>query len=278
MMEVATNPEYETSVKLLEKYWEVFKQKKLPLPKKHLGTMQKYGCAGYGCVFPTYTKNVVVKVTGDPTEAGFAVLSMHLREKEGLELKGLVQYHHAAIMPEQVSKYDSINRPEDVYVLWREEAYDLNEVFSREGRLAEHYNFDHSQASDAHSMTTNYLMSFLVEAEKPYLAMKAIRRNESREAAIEYGRGEFENFKLVPDDDSTLSRCNKIAERMGEIKYLRPIGDTFVELASVGILIGDAHPGNIGMVDRVPSGPVVTDPGHVAVLNPDLMVIGVPSL
>ena len=92
---------------------------KLERRKKNLG-FREYGCGHYGCVMPTATPGLVIKVTTDATEAAFvaAYLSMPPRERPA----GIVPYHRIiAIRSESHMK-----RP--VFVLWRDEAQHVGKI------------------------------------------------------------------------------------------------------------------------------------------------------
>lgn len=73
---------------------------------------QQYGCGYYGCVLPTHTKGVVLKLTTDPTEVLFVTNAL-LGDQD--ITRGMVRYH--AIR--QV--LGGWHREHFVYAIWREE-------------------------------------------------------------------------------------------------------------------------------------------------------------
>lgn len=88
--------------------------------------LEEYGCGAYGCVMPTIgDKNVVIKLTSDPSEAKFAT------EIAGkLPTPCVVRYHQAV----QIS---GERHGRDVFVLWREAADAVGQIHKVVGKHAE---------------------------------------------------------------------------------------------------------------------------------------------
>lgn len=85
-------------------------------PQSVSATLNEYGCGVYGCVYPTLSKDVVMKVTRDDTEADFA-----LRYANALGRPICVSYHMVLKLSEQ-------HEGHDVHLLWRDSATKVGEV------------------------------------------------------------------------------------------------------------------------------------------------------
>jgi hypothetical protein len=80
------------------------------------GRFREFGCGTYGCVYPTFDDNVVLKVTSDTTETEFAVeLSAQLVEPV------CVRYHKVVDTGEKHQ-----GRP--ISLLWRESAFNVGKI------------------------------------------------------------------------------------------------------------------------------------------------------
>jgi len=78
------------------------------MPPRSKGGPPSYGCGGFGCVFQTRTKGVVIKATYDATEGRFVERAIALGEFPA----GIVRYAQLIDDP-----------AEQLWLLWREEAY-----------------------------------------------------------------------------------------------------------------------------------------------------------
>lgn len=83
--------------------------------------IKEYGCGVYGCVFPTYTPNIVVKVTTDDTEAEFAE-----RLADTLVAPICTKYYAVVRTGQKhtIKKYGTY----DVFMLWRDSAEHVGEL------------------------------------------------------------------------------------------------------------------------------------------------------
>lgn len=278
---LANNPSAARSSMLINKFKLVLETKGLPAPLAQHGHYKEYGCGVYGCVFGTSDPNVVFKVTNDVSEAGFAVISQNLLAR-GLMLQGLTRYHGIYVLP------TSSDEIEPEFAIWREAAQDVGEVFFKKRYvnertiLGEMYDWDDHDAREAHTVSGEYLMMYKDWAESLYFEFKAQRKKRGREQAIAWAQEEMRRNDLYNEGSEIVppvTQCIITAEAMRGVDYLRPIARTYIELAKVGVFIGDVHMGNLGMApDRVSEGPVITDPGHAAVLNPDFMDVKIPPL
>jgi hypothetical protein len=196
------------------------------------GEVHEFGCGKYGCVYPTHDPNIVVKVTTDSTEAEFAA---HL--SQDLVRPVCVAYHTVISLDRRYK-----NRP--VYLLWREAAYKVGRIDVVLGRQAENMvNVQHEAAKVAFKALNG------VEVD--------IRGHPHEVMRIALG--------------NWLSTCEAMA-RQTKVPELRALGDGMVEVyGQQRIFFGDVHSGNLGIVHRSDGGHwVITDPGHVAVVDLDL--------
>lgn len=83
---------------------------------KIAGSLKEYGCGAYGCVLPTLTKEVVLKITTDKTEAEFAA---HLAATMSVDVT--CHYHKVASLPAKKGG-------DRIYLLWREEAEKVDQI------------------------------------------------------------------------------------------------------------------------------------------------------
>ena len=193
--------------------------------------IQEYGCGVYGCVIPTLDPRVVLKVTTDDTEAEFAA-----EWSSTLVAPICVQYY--ATMPLTLQ-----HNKRYVTLLWRESADYVGTI--------DHYISD-TTSDDNKADEALRLIDEQWQASQ--IAYRALREQAPfAESAIR----------------DWLNRCEAMA-RQTKIPELRPLGDGLVEVyAAQGVLFGDIHAGNIGLVHRGDADLwVITDPGNIAVVRP----------
>jgi len=196
--------------------------------------VKEYGCGAYGCVYPTHDPKVVLKITGDDTEAQFAA-----ELAPAIERPICVWYYRVA---EPVGAKD--NKGSQAYLLWRESADHVGKI--------EHF-FDKQTGGTS----------------KGDLAMELIGdQHGAAQAAYNAIANEWPPDMIHPLIVSWLEACEKMA-RQTKVPELRELGDGLVEVyGAQRIFFGDIHAGNLGMVHREDGDHwVITDPGHVAVIN-----------
>jgi hypothetical protein len=196
------------------------------------GGVHEYGCGKYGCVFPTYEPSVVLKVTSDSTEAEFAALLANT-----LVRPICVEYYAAIALDMKRS-----GRP--VHLLWRESADKvglLKEVLWPQAVAL--INAQHGAAQKAF-----FALQGMAIKDMPGRPHEVMRRALSL----------------------WLESCEVMA-RQTQVPQLRELGDGLVEVYTrQRIFFGDIHAGNLGIAHRADGGHwVVTDPGHVAVVDLD---------
>lgn len=110
------------------------------LDRKINAMFKEYGCGVYGCVLPTYTPNIVCKVTTDDTEAEFAAtMAKNLPAPICVEYYRVVNTTMTRTVPQGTYR---------IHLLWRESAEEIGklpdeltdpqiDLFDEQHRLAE---------------------------------------------------------------------------------------------------------------------------------------------
>lgn len=192
--------------------------------------MTEYGCGAYGCVLATHNPDVVLKVTTDDTEAEFAA-----ELANSLVRPICVRYPHVIGLDE---KY----KGDLVYLLWRDAAQHVGELPEILGDTALRL-VDEQHAAAQHA----------------YGILERVTQSK--------GGITDEGTERVRDSlGQWLATCEAMA-RQTQVPALRALGDGLAQVyTKQHILFGDIHTGNLGLVRDAW---VITDPGHVAVVNPD---------
>ena len=206
------------------------------------GRLQEYGCGAYGCVFPTLDPTVVMKVTTDDTEAEFAA-----NLAATLERPICVNYH-------TVIGLNAVHDGRKVYLLWRDSAEYVGKIVDvlderGDGDLAESYiSEQHMRAQLAFRSLAEVQDAIALRGRTPRSASK--KRSSSRLGLM---AGSW-SAKTWP----SRRRSRELAE----------LGRGLVHVfRHQGIFFGDIHAGNLGLVHRNGDRWVITDPGHVAVVD-----------
>lgn len=233
------------------------------MPKVTAKTAEKlkakeYGSGAYGTVMPSNTKGIVVKVTSDPTEATFAYVVQKLKKYP----EGMVRYHEVFRLH---GKHDG--RP--IYIIWREEAYDVGKSLTEE---AEEMLFDIRDHADPAFRLTSWPdlkernLDTIVHAARKYRKHTGYEHGGS-------GPGFVDAIVLLFSGDLNkagygVSAARAIADDMAHGDSGRLVGAAIRDLIDQDILLADIHPGNVGKVPRRGQRrTVITDPGNVAALT-----------
>lgn len=202
--------------------------------------VQEFGCGAYGCVYPTLDPKTVIKVTTDDTEAQFA-------ERYANDLVVPICVHYHAVMP-LGSRHDG----REIYLLWRESAEHV-------GQIAEVVSAQH-ETHGTHSWESSW-----IDEDAVYDAIN-LQHDTAGLAYRDFfnARGVWSRH-LEQRINDWLHAC----EQMARIPELSHIGLGMIKVyREQGILFGDVHDGNLGMVTRddVPAW-VITDPGHIGIVR-----------
>ncbi len=252
-------------------------EKRLSRKKTGLG-FQEYGCGHYGCVMPTKTAGVVIKVTTDAAEAAF--VAAYLSLKPSARPAGIVPYHRIIAIRSE----SHLKRP--VFVLWRDEAQFVGKIDewitsgARDFEKAYYRRSFHKiKVLVGNCLDAGRLVRQLT-LKKPELVrlgqefLEERRGEELLDPEMVY-RGPLPTRSALkgPRGVATamwafqLSAGEMQSEPMGAY-----IGQALQESFDAGLLLADVHLNNIGMptgplADEIGMTPIVTDPGHAIALD-----------
>ena len=286
------NPPWVT--KLLKRYWDQLEglvgRDKMPWPGKKGQRPREYGSGSYGTVMPTVSSGTVMKVTSDPSEGLFVAAALSI----GQIPRGLVQYERIVALPET-------HRGRPVFVIWRQEAFDVE-------FLVDTVRGGYFKSKPDEREAVNLIYSYKTAATVVRKAILA-RGPKAYEEAKPYEHEAFEfvaeNFDSIDPDDpksqeGTLSVLSMvrgglrlaIALRFCEVAFemmhhnnpvVTDVGTALEFYLSKNILLADVHLRNIGKVKVVESGHewdtvAITDPGHAVFLTEEYDKVEIPTL
>ena len=225
------------------------------------------GCGWNGCVYETGKRNVVLKVTQDPTEAAF-VLAVRKRHGRHWWPDGFVQYQDVVQLR---------GRGDPTFALWRERAYNVGAFDRRYRSLPVKYRrrwsddeveffhdllYAYSRATlEIASLTARGTLKGRIDSLAAF--QKEVRRKKRGESEDWY------NWRNV-----IASAYDLGVSGPGEL-----IGKSFASLAEGFIVPADVTDNNLGDCPRGDGfGVVVTDPGQWIPLHPHLLELQVPLL
>jgi len=272
---LVANPAWVTDI--LAESWEVLNDTVPPAWRPRLddiratsadrisGSVHEYGCGHYGCVYPTYDPEVVMKVTTDETEAEFAA-----------DLAATL-VRPICVIYRQVVALAARHKKRAVHLLWRESATHVGDLEKVLGGLAVDYlHAQHAAAQFAYAALGGHVTSTWLEKH---------RESWQGSANATFGfvdlvdvNDVFEQLAVVKMErvhdmartalSLWVSSVDKMA-RQTKIPQLRRLADGMLEVyTQQHIFFGDVHSGNVGLVARADGGHwVITDPGHVAVTS-----------
>lgn len=171
---------------------------------------EEYGCGYFGCVFPTATENVVLKITSDAREAMFVQTVL---EGDQDETEGLVRYH--AVRRVHGASRTTIERGTDVFAIWREEIRPYTSLLTGNLKPIAQLTESVSQVSSAYTNADSVTKWFAL------LHAAAAQEEAARAALIERQRG-MADFLGEKFDPNTLN----------EPYVLFYIADSFAEQAA----------------------------------------------
>jgi len=248
-------------------------------------SFEEYGCGHYGCVMPTRTPGVVLKVTSDPSEAWFVA---HVLRGQQDETEGLVRYFDVRTLPAEERR----GRP--VYAIWRSEAHEI-------GRLRRHAHtssFTVDPKDDALSDGVRRLWT--IEAAGRALRARYQRAKSPEEwfAALAEA-ADYEDQAVRANYDSmgvydgrlelargplrlalALTGFRIYSEQLSQEDGLYRVGDALHTYFERGFVLADVHRNNIGkpLDDDGWNAWIITDPGHAVPLRPDLLRVEIKEL
>ncbi len=233
----------------------------LPLPasEKDLFGSPGIGCqlkrspwrGAFGVVFPTEDPGVVFKITADETEAKFVETVLQLYE-EGFKPDGLVRYYAVAKLKQRHDGFP-------LFVLWREQAKSVGLDCEKAHQKPP------AQLSPEDKFCFK-LYDFLKEARVVVDAAYDYTEKFGKAKYWQWINKGMRNQKSLLH--AYLKRMDAIANDMTAFDISRHVGRTLSDYLEEGIVLGDVHRGNVGVVQRGSKKMyVITDPGHVICLN-----------
>lgn len=263
----------------------------LPVPDPMGRGFEEFGCGHYGCVLPTGRPDTVFKVTTDPAEAAFVRVAIQLSERNKNGGKWDYGEWPAGMIPYkalyQLAGAEHRKRP--IFVLWREEAYEVGEVLKLfqgidpydkrvrlEGsallmnaklgaaafrdyfdkrrdlpKIEEHFGRMRQMVMEHYEVLSSPSYGYSVRGTT---VIKLLKRFRGAEKAA---------FGLVVYD-----MCIELMEHNNPL--MTNVGSAMSFYRDEGIVLADVHEGNIGFAphpdyrDRIV---VITDPGHAVFLD-----------
>lgn len=239
--------------------------------------LDELGCGHYGCVFATHAPGIVLKISSDPSEAEFVKAAMKL----DMWPDGIVRYHGILDLTGSFR-----NRP--LFLIWREEAFDIGFLRSVNCRAARNPNScqEFGLYHEAYRNAASY-----VRAASTKSGWAAARTRARAEAAQDWAwnqvtwemgcyprdhRAGRPPFMAVPAPyrlAAALHICDMAFQMMANTDYATAVGDALRFYLEQGILLADVHFQNIGKVRRdegygLEEQVVITDPGHAVFVEP----------
>lgn len=250
------------------------------------------GCGAYGCVVPTATAGLVLKLTRDEREAFFAAQAMRM----GGWPSGITRYHAAYSVATDIgmpSNYDGDMFSDNLYLLWREAVTDPGAM----QRDLDDYNY----RIPGRGMTQAFWLATYVGAhrsaaqrvfweyrkhlEHPEVWFELLGEAATLDVLQSCAPDEFASMHYDKRKDcfshtpsvalaQALDMCSALTEEM-RFYGGTSLAATFDTYRRRGLLICDAHTGNIGRVLRRTSWEAaqplwaIFDPGQVVPLRPE---------
>jgi len=252
-----------------------------------LHVTQVLGCGRHGCAYQLDATDVL-KVTSDGTEARFAQLMC----RQPKPVPGIVRYDRVVRLEgKELGKFNDL----PIYAIWRELARDVGRlvdvVKGESGErdrgehmlwwLAEYVSSYKRASSDARRMVhqtqwsvdrlKNRIGAAWPRAHRVYSGISLSAPDLVPPAAL---RG------LSPEEKIgvLLAHCDRIAHEMSRLHpSTKDLGEALIETTKAGLILCDVHLKNVGRhltKDRW----MVTDPGHVLSVGPDLDAQWIESL
>lgn len=235
------------------------------------------GAGLYGAVYKTEDPGVVFKIASDVSEAHFVALLIAMREKDGIDPKGMVKYH--AILGLN-GKRDFEGSKLPTFAIWREAANDVGlkakkssscEIKEFEKLIKRYY--DH--ADEAFFISEEAATNMPINE---YWAWMKV----SVDAANSILDGKKLDIPLVtPKFSRYLAEAYRVASQMMENTKSYYVGESLMTYLRKGVLVGDLHLGNIGVFKFGRCGEEIWkifDPGHSCILKQSLSQIEIPLI
>ena len=230
---------------------------------------KEYGSGAYGTVMPTNTKGLVAKVTSDPSEAKFA----YVIQRMGKYPEGVVKY-------KDVFRLHGNKDGRPIFILWREEAYDVGKSLSEES------NYMLIVMRD--KLDPAFQLTYSPEMRDQHMGPinTAIRTYKNRTGFEHGGEGPtwIDGFWVWAGGEDRragfdVDAARAIADDMAHGDSGRLVGAAIRDLIDRNLVLADVHPGNVGRVHRRGQmRTVIIDPGNVTALTHQYDKYRVPTV
>ena len=258
------------------------KQPVMPVPirtsKQGVRSFGQLGCGHYGCVMHSTKPGVVVKVTSDESEAAFITASKKLSH----EPYGMVRYFKIREVPTQ-------HRGRRVFVIWREEVYDVGFVGRQRPRGENPYEARSLREFEANlnSFKTHAagVRDYMRKSKDPASSLRKLKENEDR--AWEYSRAASMSYLTGALKAAvSLQHCKDIAETMEHTYRSDSVGEALGAYLEDGMLLADVHHNNVAIAKRRANDyydspheiTVISDPGHMVPLDPKWLQVRIKEV
>lgn len=237
--------------------------------RKRRASYIEYGCGHFGCVLPTATPGLVLKITSDLSEAMLVAKLIGIRQMP----EGLVRYESVVMLN---GKY----RGRPTFAIWREEAHDVGFLLGKlptepyELRIQREF-VNNLLAFRRHA---RIVFRYVDQADDPIAAVSRIR--ESKDRAWNLVRSGAAGRYVGPLRAAMSAiHCEDIALVMQNEPFAYQVGQALGQLLDEGMILSDVHLGNLGKVRRSEDDGrevvVITDPGVVAPTTEDWFKIAI---
>lgn len=230
--------------------------------RRGMDSFEEYGCGLYGCVMPTTSPYVVLKLTTDETEAKFAQYALDVWEAndETPEVwQGLVQYY--GVVKLRTAK---IGRT-PIYALWREAADNIGFLADPETQELDRPFIDNL---GWFKQSAQQVRAYLERSRNKPRSRELMQQNENKARDI-YMRGAAGHYRGALNAAVNLQICLVSASVLSDEEFSHDVGEALLQWIGMGALLCDVHLFNVGTALRpTPDGRsftsvnVITDPGQ----------------
>lgn len=230
---------------------------------KRKASYVEYGCGHFGCVLPTATPGLVLKITSDLSEAMLVAKLIGIREMP----EGLVRYESVVMLE---GKY----RGRPTFAIWREEAHDVGFLLGKLPTDPYQLRIQREFVSNLMSFRRHarVVFKYVDQADDQVAAVKRIQENMERAWTL-VRNGAVGRYVGPIRAAMSAVHCEDIAMTMENEPFAYHVGAALGRLLEEGMILSDVHLGNLGKVRRSDGDErelvVITDPGVVAPTTED---------
>lgn len=250
-------------------------------------------CGTYGCVYPSRRSGIVFKITSDDTEAAFVQAALDI----GKLPSGIVRYKGIYWLDEK-----SAAGRNDIWILWREEAFDVGVVRRYASRPSLKRNEEDKHRISGHLIARTQAKAlalqiptefswWLESSERIWMNLPRLDllkwralNDMNKDSVLEQAANEIDgkSFHVLPQMESSRGRRRRNYDqfvhdlaifKVAITRVASMRGNSFNETAKAmlfyldhGIVISDVAERNLGLVRRMPRKWVITDAGLAILL------------